>query len=64
MDAKFNINKGRVQGEVIKDNCKTVWVKFKYKKNIAEEGAEAIFKKYIAIIKRHKVKHAVAMMEN
>jgi len=64
MDAKFNINKGRVQGEVIKDNCKTVWVKFKYKKNIAEEGAEAIFKKYIAIIKRHKVKHDVAMMEN
>ena len=64
MDAKFNINKGRVQGEVIKDNCKTVWVKFKYKKNIAEEGAEAIFKKYIVIIKRHKVKHAVAMMEN
>ena len=64
MDAKFNINKGRVQGEVIKDNCKTVWVKFKYKKNIAEEGAEAIFKKYIAIIKRHKVKHDVVMMEN
>ena len=64
MDAKFNIKKGRQVGKVIKDNPKTIWVKFKYKRNIAEEGAEAIFKKFIAIIKRHKVKHDVAMMEN
>jgi len=64
VDAKFNIKKGRQVGKVIKDNPKTIWVKFKYKRNIAEEGAEAIFKKFIAIIKRHKVKHDVAMMEN
>ena len=63
MEAKFNIRKGRVKGELIKENNKTVWVKFKYKKNIADEGAEAIFKKFIAIIKRHKVKHNVAILE-
>ena len=62
MEAKFNITKGRQLGEVIKQNSKTVWVKFKYKKNIADEGAEAIFKKFIAIIKRHRVKHNVVMM--
>ncbi len=63
MQAKFSITKGRQLGEVVKANNKTVWVKFKYKKNIAEEGAEAIFKKFIAIIKRHKLKHNVIMME-
>jgi hypothetical protein len=62
MEAKFNIRKGRQKGEVVKENCKTVWVKFKYKKNIADEGAEAIFKKFIAIIKRHRVKHNVIIM--
>jgi len=61
MQAKFNIKKGRVSGEVIKANNKTVWVKFKYKKNIAEAGAEAIMKKFVSIIKRHKVKHNVVM---
>ena len=64
MDAKFDIKKGRQVGEVIKENSKTVWVKFKYKKNIAEEGAEAIWKKFTAYIKRHKTKHNVVMMEN
>jgi len=63
VDAKFNINKGRVQGEVIKENCKTVWVKFKYKKNIAEEGVEAVFEKFVAIIKRHRIKHNVVTLE-
>ena len=63
MEAKFNIRKGRVKGEVLKENSKTVWVKFKYKKNIADEGAEAIFKKFIAIIKRHRVKHNVDILE-
>jgi len=62
VDAKFNITKGRVTGEVVKANHKTVWVKFKYKKNIAEEGAEAIMKKFVAIIKRHKEKHNVVIM--
>ena len=61
VDAKFDIKKGRQTGEVIKDNAKTVWVTFKYKKNIAEVGAEAIMKKFVAVIKRHKVKHNVAM---
>ena len=63
MKAKFNIKKGRVQGTVDKENSKTVWVTFKYKKNIAEEGAEAIFKKFIAVIKRHKIKHNVVAVE-
>jgi len=64
MKLKFNISKGRQIGELIKDNTKTVWVTFKYKKNIAEEGAEAIFKKFIAIIKRHKIKHNVIAVED
>jgi len=64
VDAKFDIKKGRQSGEVIKENSKTVWVKFKYKKNIAEEGAEAIWKKFTAIIKRHRNKHNVVIMEN
>ena len=63
MEVKFNISKGRVKGEVVKDNCKSVWVKFKYKKNIADEGADAIFKKFVAIIKRHRVKHSVVEVE-
>ena len=63
MDAKFNIRKGRQTGRIIKENNKTVWVTFKYKKNIAEEGAEALFKKFKAVIKRHKVKHNVVMVE-
>ena len=61
MQAKFNITKGRQLGEVVKANNKTVWVKFKYKKNVADVGAEAVFKKFKAIIKRHKVKHNVVM---
>lgn len=63
MEAKFSITKGRQKGEVVKENSKTVWVTFKYKKNVAEEGAEAILKKYIAYIKRHRVKHNVIMLE-
>ena len=63
MDAKFNIRKGRQVGTVIKENNKTVWVTFKYKKNIAEEGAEALFKKFIAVIKRHRIKHNVVISE-
>ena len=59
MNVKFRTNKGVKKGEVVKENEKTVWVKFKYKKNIAEEGAEAIWKKFTAIIKRHKIKHNV-----
>jgi len=63
VDAKFDIKKGRQVGEVIKENSKTVWVTFKYKKNIAEEGAEAIWKKFTAIIKRHRIKHNVVILE-
>jgi len=64
VDAEFNVTGGRRQGEVIKENPKTVWVKFKYKKNIADEGAEAIWKKFTAYIKRHRVKHNVAILES
>lgn len=59
MEATFETNKGRKSGEVLKVNHKTVWVKFNYKKNIAEEGVKAIFKDFVAIIKRHKLKHDV-----
>ena len=61
MDAKFDIKKGRQLGTVIKENNKTVWVTFKYKKNISVDGVEAIMKKFVAVIKRHKVKHNVIM---
>jgi len=63
MNAKFNINKGVQTGTIIKENNKTVWVKFKYKKNIAEKGAEALYKKFTTVIKRHKIKHNVVMEE-
>ena len=64
MDAKFNISKGRQTGEVVKKNTKTVWVRFNYKKNIAEEGADAIFKTFTATIKRHFKKHNVELLES
>ncbi len=63
MEATFNIKKRRQLGEVFKENDKTVWVTFEYQKNMAEAGAKAIFKKFTAYIKRHKIKHNV-MMEN
>jgi len=59
MEVKFRTNKGIKSGELIKNNKKTVWVKFNYKKNIADEGLKAIFKTFTAIIKRHKIKHDV-----
>ena len=59
MKVKFRTNEGKHTGEVIKDNSKTVWVKFNYKKNIAEAGMEAIIKTFTTIIKRHKIKHNV-----
>lgn len=37
MNVEFKTNQSIKTGEVIKDNNKTVWVKFNYKKNIAEE---------------------------
>ncbi len=63
MNVKFRTNQGEKIGEVIKDNMKTVLVKFKYKKNVAEEGAKAIFKKFTTTIKRHKIKHNVQAVE-
>ena len=59
MNIEFRTSQGIKTGELIKDNIKTVWVKFNYKKNIAEEGVKSIFKTYTAIIKRHKIKHSV-----
>ena len=59
IEAKFRTNKGYKKGEVVKVNEKTIWVKLNYKKNIAEEGAKAIFKTFTKIIKRHKIKHDV-----
>lgn len=59
MEIKFKTNQGIKTGKVIKDNTKTVWVKFNYKKDIAEEGVKAIWKTFTAIIKRHKIKHNV-----
>jgi hypothetical protein len=63
MEATFDIKKRRQVGEVSKENSKTVWVTFKYQKNIAEAGAKAIFKKFTAYIKRHKIKHNVVIAE-
>jgi len=63
MKISFRTNKGTKVGELIKENKKTVWVKFKYEKNIAEAGMDAIIKKFVAIIKRHKIKHNVVMVE-
>ena len=62
-EAKFRIGKGYKKGEVVKENTKSVWVKFKYKKNIAEEGAKALLKNFTAIIKRHKIKHNVEIQK-
>ena len=61
MKATFNLGKERKEGELIKANNKTVWVKFAYKKKISEEGAKAVFKVFDAIIKRHKIKHNVVI---
>lgn len=61
MKATFRTNQGTKTGELIKANKKTVWVKFKYKKNIADEGMDAVFKSFVSIIKRHKVKHNVIL---
>jgi len=64
MKITFRTSEGMKEGELLKENKKTVWVKFTYKKKIAKEGAEAIFKNFTAIIKRHKIKHNVSMVEN
>ena len=63
-DVRFRINQGEKTGELVKDNSKTVWVKFRYKRDIAEEGAKALFKHFTAVIKRHKVKHNVQETNN
>jgi len=59
MKVKFNTNKGEFTGTLIKDNPKTVIVKFDYKEEIKEKGAKAIFKTYTTFIKRHKIKDHV-----
>jgi len=63
MNVKFRTNQGNKIGELIKNNSKTVWIKFKYKKNIAEEGMKAIFETFTTIIKRHKIKHNVILQK-
>ena len=57
MEADFRLSDRRQKGTIVKENPKTVLVKFDYKKNIAEAGAEALFKTFTAIIKRHRYKH-------
>jgi hypothetical protein len=59
MKVKFRTNQGIKEGELVKNNKKTAWVKFDYKKNISKEGVKAIFKSFTAVIKRHKIKHGV-----
>ena len=61
IEAKFRTNKGYKKGEVVKVNEKTVWVKFNYKKDMAKEGAKALFQTFTKIIKRHKIKHDVKL---
>lgn len=61
MKATFNIGKERREGELIKANNRTVWVKIAYKKKISEEGAKAVFQVFEKTIKRHKIKHNVVI---
>ena len=63
MNINFRTNQGEKTGEVVKDNNKTVWVKFSYKKKISLEDAKDVFKTFVTTIKRHKIKHNVRMME-
>ena len=63
MNVKFITNKGEKIGEVVKDNIKTVWVKFSYKKKISLEDAKDVFKTFVTTIKRHKIKHNVTEVE-
>jgi hypothetical protein len=62
MNVEFDTNKGRKKGEILKVNKRTVWVKFDYKEEIKEKGAEAIFNTKTAYIKRHKIKHNVELV--
>lgn len=62
MKVKFNTNKGEHTGTLIKDNPKTVIVKFDYQEEIKEKGVKAIFKTYTTFIKRHKQKHHVLVI--
>ena len=62
MDIKFRTNQGEKTGEVVKDNIKTVWVKFSYKKKISLEDAKDVFKTFVTTIKRHKIKHNVQVV--
>lgn len=59
MKVNFRTNKGEHTGTLIKENPKTVIVKFDYKKDISETGAKALFKTYTTFIKRHKTKDHV-----
>ena len=56
---KFRTNQGIKTGEVIKQNNKTVWVKFDYKKKISVKDVKDTFKTFTRTIKRHIIKHNV-----
>jgi len=59
MKVKFNTNRGEHTGTLIKENPKTVIVKFDYKEKIEKKGAKAIFKTYTTFIKRRKIRDHV-----
>jgi len=61
MKATFNLGKERKEGELIKANNKTVWVKILYKEKIEDKGPKAIFTIVEKVIKRHKEKHNVVI---
>lgn len=54
LKAKFDFRGKRAEGEVIKENKKTVWVRFEVKDK--EEGNKTIE------VKRHRTKHNVEVL--
>ncbi len=53
-------------GEVVKANFYTILVNVKFKKKVLEtvdKKIKEVFKPYYKVIKRHKEKHAVVMVD-
>ena len=66
MKAKFRCSGKQMTGEVVKANFYTILVRVKFKKKILEKVEKKIvekFKPYYKVIKRHKEKHAVVMVD-
>lgn len=62
MKIKFDTNQGRKEGELLKVNKRTIWVKFDYKEERKEKD-KTFFNIKTAYIKRHKIKHNIELVE-